>query len=35
MSWISTLSVLFVFLFHTTVHGQNDQLVAAAEKEGT
>ncbi len=35
MSWISTLAVLFVFLFHTTVHGQNDQLVAAAKKEGT
>ena len=35
MSRISILSVLFVFLFHTTVHAQNDQLVAAAKKEGT
>jgi len=33
MSWISTLPVLFVFLFHTTAHAQNAQLVAAAKKE--
>ena len=35
MSWISSLPVLFIFLFHTTVHAQNDQLVAAAKKDGT
>lgn len=35
MSWISILSVLFVFLFHTTAHAQNAQLVAAAKNEGT
>ncbi len=34
MNWISALSVLFVFLFHGTVHAQDVQLVAAAKKEG-